>query len=84
MLGRRGNGVDVRGGVDGDDGEDGDDGDDGVASLDPYPGWMEPDQIGEFEVTVTAPSRRGTYDARLEIAGYNYETSVPVEIVVRK
>lgn len=62
----------------------GDDDDSGVSSLDPYPGWMEPNQMGEFEVTVTAPSRRGTYDARLEIVGYNYETSVPMEIVVRR
>lgn len=33
----------------------GDDNDDDVSSLDPYPGWMEPNQVGEFEVTVTAP-----------------------------
>lgn len=62
----------------------GGDDDNDVSSLDSYPVWMESNRMGEFEVTVTAPTRCGTYDARLEIAGYNYETSVPMEIVVRR
>lgn len=63
--------------------DDDDDNQDHISSLDEYPGWMEPNQIGEFEVTVT-PSSLGRHDARLEIIGYNYVASVPMEIVVRR
>lgn len=61
----------------------GDDSEDHISSLDAYPGWIEPNQIGEFEVTVT-PSSRGRHDARLEIIGHNYVASVPMKIVVRR
>lgn len=52
-------------------------------SLAPYPAWIEPADLGEFEVQITAPDV-GTYETQLRIVGHNYESVVPFTVIVRE
>lgn len=52
-------------------------------SLVPYPGWMDPGDVGEFQLELTAPTEIGTYEVRIHVRGTNYEAVVPATVVVR-
>jgi len=48
-----------------------------------YPGWMEPGDLGTFELELTAPPEPGTYEVTIHITGQNYDTSISTPVVVR-
>lgn len=60
-----------------------DDGNDGPPPLVDYPAWMTPGDVGEFELEIQAPTEIGEYEATVRILGENYESSVPIRVVVR-
>jgi hypothetical protein len=52
-------------------------------ALVPYPGWMDPGDLGEFQLELTAPTEIGTYEVEIHVRGSNYETIVTTTVVVR-
>ena len=48
-----------------------------------YPGWMEPGELGEFELELTAPTEPGTYAIEVTVHGSNYDATVTADVLVR-
>jgi hypothetical protein len=62
---------------------DHDSGSSGPTPLAAFPAWMQPAAVGEFELEITAPYEVGEHDLVVRIVGQNYESTLPLHVIVQ-
>jgi hypothetical protein len=55
----------------------------GPTPLSAYPAWMQPGAVGSFELEITGPHAVGEHDLVVRIVGQNYETTLPLHVIVQ-